>query len=94
MFVQRDDVIHQLTANTADPAFSNSVCGRMFRAVEVQNSSSAVFNEKEAVKRSKVQRWNRKEVEGGDDLAVIVQKRQPSFCLALVMSAPDAFQVA
>ena len=147
LLVQRDDVIHQLTANTADPAFSNSVLprapetrsyrfdaasfqkpenlitelrvaieqdvtkgagqweslsqllgnpvgGRMFRAIEVQNSSSAVFNDKEAVERPKVQRGNRKEVEGGDDLAVVIQKRQPSFRLGLVISSPDSLEVA
>jgi hypothetical protein len=106
LFVQWDNVIHQLAASTADPPFSNSVlpratqtrayrfnaarlqkaenlitelrvsiqqdvtiragqrqslaqlldnpvCGRMFRAIEVQNSSSAMFNDKEAVERSK-----------------------------------------
>ncbi len=147
LFIQRDDVIHQLTANTTDPAFrdsvlprapqtgsyrfdaasfqkpenlvtelrvaikqditkgagqreslsqllDNPVCGRMFRAIEVQNSSSAVFNDKEAVERTKVQRGNRKEVEGGGNLAVVIQKRQPSFRLGLVRSAPDALQVA
>ena len=66
----------------------------MFGAIEVQNASSAVFNDKERVERSKVQRWNRKEIEGRDDLAVIIQKRSPSFGLALVESAPSALQVA
>ena len=47
----------------------------MFGAVEVQNASSLVFNHEEAVERSKVQRGNGKEVEGGDDLAMVVQKR-------------------
>jgi hypothetical protein len=99
LLVQSDDLIHQLTANAADPAFSDSVlpgtsetrshrfdaarfhksenlitelrvaikqdvtkrtgqrqslaqlldnpvCGRMFRAIEVQNSPSAVLNDK------------------------------------------------
>jgi hypothetical protein len=71
----------------------NPVGGRMGCAIEVQNSSSAVFNDKERVERSKAQRGNRKEVEGGDDLAVVVQKRQSSFRLALVISAPDASKV-
>ena len=66
----------------------------MFRAIEVQNSSSAVFNGKERVERSKVQRGNRKEVEGGDDLAVVVQKRQPLFRLSLVIAAPLVSKVA
>lgn len=140
VFVQRDDVIQELAASTADPSFSDSilprapqtrsyrfnatrlqerenlsaelcvpikqdvtiragkrqslaqlldnpVCGRMLRAIEVQNSSSAVFNDKETVESSKAQRGNRKEVEGDDDLAVVVQKGQPSFRLALVVSA-------
>jgi hypothetical protein len=72
----------------------NPVGGRMFRAVEVQNSSSSVFNDKERVERSKVQRGNRKEFEGGDDLAVVVQKPQPSFRIAFVRSAPDPLKVA
>ena len=41
----------------------------MFGAIEVQNSSSAVFDGEEAVERSKVQRRNRKEVERRDDIA-------------------------
>jgi hypothetical protein len=56
----------------------------MFGAIEVQNSSSAVFNDKEAVERLERQRGNRKEVEGRDDLTVVVQKRQPLFRLGLV----------
>ena len=147
VFVQRDDVIQQLAASTADPSFGDSilarapqtrsyrfnatrlqegenlsaelcvaikqyvtiragqrqslaqlldnpVCGRMFRAIEVQNSSSAVFNDKERVESSKAQRGNRKEVEGDDDFAVVVQKRQPSFRLARVISSPEAAKVA
>ena len=140
VFVQRNDVIQQFAASTADPSFSNSVLprapptrshrfnaarlqegenlgtelcvaikqdvtiragqwqslaqlldnpvgGRMFGAIEVQNSSSAAFNDKEAVESSKVQRRNRKEVEGGDHLAVVVQKRQPSLRFVPVPSA-------
>lgn len=147
LLVQRNDMIQQLAASTADPSCSDSILprapqtrsyrlnaarpqkaenlstelcvaikqdvtigagkrqslaqlldnpvgGRIFGAVEVQNSSSAVFNDKERVESSKVQRGNRKEVEGSDDLAVVVQKRQPSFRLALVISAPDASKVA
>jgi hypothetical protein len=66
----------------------------MFGAIEVQNSSSAVFNDKEAVERLERQRGNRKEVEGPDDLTVVVQKRQPLFRLGLVTSSPSALQVA
>jgi hypothetical protein len=66
----------------------------MFCAIEVQNSSSAVFYDKETAERSKIQRGNGKEVEGGDDLAVVVQKRQPLLRRALARSVPDTLQVA
>jgi hypothetical protein len=46
----------------------------MFRAVEVQNSSAAVFDDEEAIKSSELQCGNREEVEGGDDLAMVVEE--------------------
>src|SRR5258705_3951217 len=66
----------------------------MFGAVKVQNASSSVFNHKEAVECSKVQRGNRKEVEGGEELAMVVQKRRPSLRFAFIISAPEALKVA
>jgi len=63
----------------------NPAGGRMLRAIEVKNASSTVFNDKERVERSKVERGNRKEVKGSEDLAVVIQKGQPSFRLALVI---------
>jgi hypothetical protein len=53
----------------------------MFRAMEVQDLSSAVFNDKETVESSKAERGNRKEVEGDNDFAVVVQKRSHRFAL-------------
>ena len=57
----------------------------MFRAVEVQNSSPAVFNDEEAIKSSELQCGNREEVEGGDDLAMVVEECEPPLSLILVM---------
>ena len=70
------------------------VAARMCRAVQVQDSSPAVFNNKEAVDYSKVERGNGEEVEGGDDLPVIVQEREPSFRFALVTAALQPLRVA
>ena len=127
VFVQRDNVIRQLPANTADPAFrdtvlprtphacsdrvdatriqkgdnsiaelsvsikqditigagkrqslaqllDNPVAGWMLGAIKVQNASATMCNYKEAIECSKVQRGNREEVEGGDDLTMVVQE--------------------
>ena len=66
----------------------------MFRAVEVQNSSPAVFNDEEAIKSSELQCGNREEVEGGDDLAMVVEECEPPLSLILVMSSLRTLQVA
>src|SRR3954466_7458040 len=64
----------------------------MFRAVEVQNSSPAVFDEEEAIKSSELQYGNRKEVEGGDNLAMVVEECEPR--LALFLSHAVASDIA
>ena len=56
--------------------------------------STPVFDDKEAVEHLKPQCENGEEVEGGDYLAVVVQKRQPSFRFALVRSPLQTLQVA
>ena len=66
----------------------------MFRAVEVQNSSPAVFNGEEAIKSSELQCGNREEVEGGDDLAMVVEECESPLSLILVMSSLQTLQVA
>src|SRR5688572_3808001 len=66
----------------------------MRRAIEVQNSSPTVLDDKEAVECTKPQRGNCEKVEGGDYLAVVVQKRPPPLRFAFVMSALGALQVA
>jgi hypothetical protein len=66
----------------------------MFRAVEVQNSSPTVFNDEEAIKSSELQYGNREEVEGGDDLAMVVEQREPPLSLIVVMSSLQTLQVA
>jgi hypothetical protein len=66
----------------------------MFRAVEVQNSSPAVFDDEEAIKSSELQCGNREEVEGGDDLAMVVEECEPPLSLILVMSSLQTLQVA
>ena len=66
----------------------------MFRAVEVQNSSPAVFDDEEAIKSSELQCGNREEVEGGDDLAMIVEECEPPLSLIPSMSSLETLQVA
>ena len=66
----------------------------MFRAVEVQNSSPAVFDAEDAVKSLELQCGNREEVEGGDDLAMVVEECEPPLSLILLMSSLQTLQVA
>ena len=47
---------------------------RMLRDIEVQDTSATVLDDKEAVECAKRQARNRKEVERGDYLAVVVEK--------------------
>jgi hypothetical protein len=56
----------------------------MCRAVEVQNSSSAVLDNKEAVEYPKPECRNSKEVACRDHLAVVVEECKPSLRFALV----------
>ena len=55
---------------------------------------SAVFDDEEAVKSSELQCGNSEEVEGGDDLAMVVEECEPPLSLILVMSSLQALQVA
>jgi len=65
----------------------------MCRAVEMEKASSAMFDDKEAVECSK-REWHRKEVEGGDCFAMVVQERQPALCFAVALSVGKVFEVS
>jgi len=61
----------------------------MCRAVEMEKASSTMFDDKEAVERSKCECWNGKEVEGDYHFAMVIQERQPALGFAVVLSALD-----
>jgi hypothetical protein len=67
---------------------------RMCRAVEVQNSASAAFDDEEAVERAKPECRNSEEVGCRDHLAVVVEERKPLFRFAFVASALQPLEVA
>jgi hypothetical protein len=50
------------------------------RHVETQDCSPVVAYYKEAIQNAKRERWDREEVHGGNGLAVVPEKRQPSLC--------------
>ena len=65
----------------------------MCRAVETEKASPAMFDDKEAVECSK-REWHRKEVEGGDHFAMVVQEHQPTLGFTVVLSALEPFEIA
>jgi len=52
---------------------------RMSRDIAVQNATTIVADDEEAVEHSKPQRRHGEEIHGGDGFAMITQKRQPTF---------------
>ena len=143
-FVQRDDMVQDLSATTSNPSFRDSILPgrldarplrfqtrrlqkrddrgiefriaiqdhvtvwasfreglaqllddplrtRMSSNVEVQDPAAPVLDDKEAVQQLERQRRHGEEVEGDDDLAVILEKRQPPF--TWVATASNASQI-
>jgi hypothetical protein len=54
------------------------IAGGTLGYIEVEDTSATMLDNKEAVKCTKGQAGNRKEIEGGDDFAVVVEKGQPT----------------
>src|ERR1700730_7232050 len=54
------------------------------RGVEVENSSAAVFDHKEAIKHTERQCWNGKEVKSRDDFAMVFEEGQPALRFTLI----------
>ena len=65
----------------------NPLARRMRGGVEVENAATMMLDYEEAVQHTETQRGHGEEVEGGDHLAVVVQKRQPSLRFVPVPSA-------
>ena len=66
----------------------------MCRAIEVENTPPAVFDDEEAVKCLEGQRGNGEEVERGDNLTMVAQERQPLLRFARIVRSLEAFKVA
>jgi len=58
----------------------------------MQDLTTGVLDNKEAVEQSKVDRWNSEEVESDDRFSVILQKRQPLF--PRIAATSDTPQIA
>jgi hypothetical protein len=62
----------------------------VFRNIEMEDPAATAFDDKETIQNSEGKGWNREEVHGRDDLAVIAQEGSPEFpCLAGRRQAPD-----
>ena len=57
----------------------NPLRTRMSRNVEMENPPAPVLDDKETVQQLKRQRRHSEEIEGDDDLPVVLEKRQPRF---------------
>ena len=62
---------------------------RMSSNVEMENPAAPMLDDKEAVQQLERQRRHGEELEGDDDLSVILQKRQPPF--TRVVSAVNSY---
>src|SRR3982074_3680857 len=64
------------------------------RGVEVENSSAAVFDHKEAIKHTERQCWNGKEVKSRDDFAMVVEEGRPALGFALIVVTLQSMQIS
>jgi hypothetical protein len=60
----------------------------------MENSTSLVLDDKEAVEHAEGQRGNREEVEGGNHFAVVVEERKPTLRPRIVRLAFESLQIA
>lgn len=67
------------------------ICRRMRGHIEVDDSTARVLDDEQAVQHSERYRWDRKEIEGYDGFAVIVQKSKPF--LARITPPVDPAQI-
>ena len=66
----------------------------MRRGVEVENAPAAVFDYKEAIKHTKRQRWDGKEVKRCDHFAMVVEEGYPASRFALIVMTLQPIQIS
>jgi len=76
--IQNEELWRGLIGKCFAQLLDNPTAGRMPSDIEMQDASTVVADDEEAIKQVKCERRDREEIHGGDGFAVITQKRQPT----------------
>ncbi len=77
--VKDEELGRELIGEGFAQLLNDPTAGRMPSDIKVQDATTVVANDKEAVEHAERKRWNGEEIHRRDGFAVITQKRQPTF---------------